>query len=400
NENVHVEIKPRLFCEASPDDINKLFNHLIYYATNIFIPPSKTKKELFKSENFSLLLLTLIWKGALEHALSKNYIPKNYVEQQRNLKTLRGRIDFTRHIRKNMIDKSRFYCNFQELTFDITINRTIRHVCEILYQDNVLSTLLGDLSGHEERLASFGVQNKTTPLEIDNIVYNRMNEEYRRVMALSKWFLLWQGTSENGQDSEKKYPYCFFIDLAELWENYLLNILRHHLSKQYQVYSPNFETDEIYMLKNHDEDSRLIRPDIIIKKRETENVVAVLDAKYKDYREFGNSGRSRNNPNSVSKDDFYQMNSYLLHYLQKENNNRKLSGLFVSPTMIKNSADQDEIITSDIHTYKKNPDLQIGLVNLPFQQLLNHWDNVEKVHKAFCRKIEKLIGGSDSTFVT
>ena len=75
------------------------------------------------------------------------------------------------------------------------------------------------------------MKNRTTISEIDNIIYTRMNEEYRRVMRLSKPFLFWQGISEGNQEIEQQLPYCFFIDLAELWENYLLQILKRHLSK-------------------------------------------------------------------------------------------------------------------------------------------------------------------------
>ena len=377
DEKVHIEIKPRLFCEKSEAEKEKLFHHLIYYATNIYIPPSKPNQSLFSSEQFSLLILTLLWKGALEHALTHNYIPKSYIPYQENIRTVRGKIDFTKHLSENLVDQSRFYCNYQNLTFDISINRAIRHVCNFLYKDKVLSALLGDLAGHEQKLASFGVQDRITVSEIDNIAYNRMNEEYKRVMALSKMFLLWQGISEGDTDSLQKYPYCFFIDLAELWENYLLQVLNRHLSDKYKVYSPNFEPNKIYMLKGN---KRSIRPDLIIENKYSHEIVAVLDAKYKDYREFGEHAK---NPNWVSKDDFYQMNSYLFYYAQN-NKDKKLTGLFISPAPMNKSE-------PDINEYRQNPNLKIGLINLPFQQLLDNWIDKEKIHKTFCEKIEKII---------
>ena len=116
-DGVKITIRPR-FGE-------KIFNYLIGFATNLYLPIAESDYE--KSKTNSYWLLALIWKSMLNKALTLGQIPRNYVEIKNNQKHFRGRLDIAKHIRANLCDASRFYCSYGKLSMDNTINRTIRY---------------------------------------------------------------------------------------------------------------------------------------------------------------------------------------------------------------------------------------------------------------------------------
>ena len=100
----------------------------------------------------------------------------------------------------------------------------------------------------------------------------------------------------------------------------------------------------------------------------------IIDAKYKDYSQFGNSAVS-----GVSREDLYQMTTYLHHYGIEGQN---IIGLFTSPVSCKDD---------DIHMYSHKKNYSIGLVNL---DIVNADDNIEELHRretVYLDKIAKIL---------
>ncbi|MFP4487428.1 MAG: 5-methylcytosine restriction system specificity protein McrC [Campylobacterales bacterium] len=131
--------------------------------------------------------------------------------------------------------------------------------------------------------------------------------------------------------------------------------------------------------------SREIRPDIIIEK--DAKTVAVLDAKYKWYKQIGKNG---NSDYSVSRDDLYQMTTYLYHY-GKENLN--IVGLFISP--IEQSIEAPKVL-------KNNLKHKIKVVNLDIEQFKKPYntegvptdfsiDKIKSEEKNFIKNIEGIL---------
>ena len=73
----------------------------------------------------------------------------------------------------------------------------------------------------------------------------------------------------------------------------------------------------------------------------------IIDAKYKNYYCFGKTSEY-----GVSRNDLYQMSTYLYHYGKHD---ESIIGIFTAPV---------EGIKNDIHTYSENRKHRIGLVNL------------------------------------
>jgi 5-methylcytosine-specific restriction enzyme subunit McrC len=315
-----------------------ILSYLLQYTTGIYQPPDAVAATS-QQKDCADWLLVMLWKSLFNQALRRCHIPKEYRERKTNDRFFRGRLDVSRQFRENSVDQSRFACVDAPLTLDTKISRTIRHIIRLLSKPGAYPALMRDLAGYEERLAAFGVsENDVKPADIAKIRYTRLSIGYRPLMQASQAIMRRFGgcTLQNAASETPSY----FIDLAELWENYLLAILQRHLPSEYRIWSPN-ETGGSHLLTG---EKRAIRPDILIEK--SGQIVAVLDAKFKNYTQIG-----RHKKGGVSREDLYQMGTYLYHYGRSE---RPILGLFVTPVPGANAA--------NVETMSQHPLHKIGVV--------------------------------------
>ena len=329
------------------------FNYLVSYASNIYIPYGESEIS-FNSQNNSYWLIALLWKAMLNRALTTGQIPKEYITVTKNQKNYHGRLTIAKHIRANLCDATRFYCSYKKLSMDNTINRVIRSIYIIL-KSKGLSSLVAEFEAYDKYLCSMGVGAEVVDIhEIDDIRYTRLSAPYKPVMELSRTILA-NHKAESSNDKSVNSDVSYFIDIADLWEMYLLKLLQNNLPSDYYVYSPNTGFGDSLL----EGGMREIRPDIIIEKNG--RVLMIIDAKYKDYTQFGKSALF-----GVNREDLYQMTTYLHHYGKED---QSIIGLFTSPV----PCSED-----DVHAYSHNKNHRIGLVNL---DIVSVDDNIELLHK-------------------
>ncbi len=337
NQRVSIAIRPR-FGYGS-----KFFNYLLSYAYGLYSPEYGESGNSANSSNF-FWIMAFMWKALMEKALSCSHIPKEYKVIEKNERFFRGSLNVGKQIKYNLVDKSLFYCKYKKITMDIPVNRAIRKAYRIL-SNNGCSQILKGLQSFDNKLASFGVDDEISIHELDTINYSRLNIGYKPVIELSK-AIFTKKLFASDIHSLSNISCSYFIDLAELWEAYLLKLIKKHL-EGYQVYSPN-QTGGNWLINGN---MREIRPDIIIKK--DGDIIAILDAKYKNYTEIGKIENF--NTGSVSRDDLYQMMTYLYHYGRKD---KSLTGLFISP--VESNTPPYQLSTSDKH--------RIGVLGLNIRQ--------------------------------
>ena len=331
NNDIDVIITPRYG--------DKLFNYIINYATNVFLPTGSSSIEKNINAN-SYWLLGILWKSMLNKALTSGQTPKEYQIIIKNQKNYKGHLNVTKHIHANLCNSTRFYCQYKKLSFDNTINRTIRCVYASLKQKG-LTTLINEFEQYDKFLESMGVSPHVDLSQIDSVRFSRMNAPYKPVMNLSKAIL---ANIKAESTIEGKINGCsYFIDIADLWEMYLLKVLQRNLPNCYHVYSPNSAKGDFLL----DHGMREVRPDIIIEKEG--RILAVIDAKYKSYRSFG---RTSSQSFFVQRDDLYQMSTYLYHY---GNEKEPIIGIFTSPV---------ECEKNETYIFSRNQNHKIGLINL------------------------------------
>ena len=148
---IEINIRPRI---AGRDE--RILPYLFAHAYDLYLPELTRTARLSGESSMTVWMMALMWKGALERALAKSHIPRSYVPERRNLGIVRGRILFSEHVRRNLANPQRMFCEYRRLSTDIVINRTIRlvykHFC-----DSRLGRLLHDVSLYDEALAASGV---------------------------------------------------------------------------------------------------------------------------------------------------------------------------------------------------------------------------------------------------
>ncbi|MFZ4441285.1 MAG: McrC family protein, partial [Syntrophales bacterium] len=370
---VSIEIKPRWG--------EKLRNHLLRYTSGIHIPPDSTAPG-DGDKNSAEWLLVLLWKCFFNKAIRTSYIPREYKKIETNDRFFRGRLNVTAQIRQDLTDQSCFCCVHAPLTMNTTINRTICHVFKLLSRNKQYGTLLKDVGGYYERLLSFGVSDqKVRPEEIDNIRYTRMTNGYRQLMYFSKAVIRRLGAKP--EDSRTSGA-SFFVDIAEIWENYIFAVMKRFLPPAYTIINPNQTGGENLFKPDRGDTYRQVRPDFLIYK--DEKIIAVIDAKYKYYT---NIGFKEDLPGAVSRSDLYQMATYLYHYAVPD---IKVTGIFVSPieavcttplplpALMRHENHRMGVINMNIERFRKENDIEFKDEDIVIEE------------KNFCEKLSKALG--------
>lgn len=291
----------------SPRFGNTIRNYLYSYALGLYLPKSVTGSANSKHNHW---LLCMLWVGSLEYALNKSNIPKNYERIKKNQKYFKGSLDVANHIKHNLVNANRFYCSYSKQTYNTPINRAILKAYDHLLKLG-FSSMLNSVSSHIQMLRDFGVSDDVRLDELKSIHYTPLNKAYQKVVSLSELIIKNQGSKSSFDNSN---GFGYFLDLSEVWEGYLYKLMSKNL-QGFRVVNGNFAS------KNYlfDDNKRELRPDFFIYK--DSKLVAVLDAKYKNYSCFGQTSCV---DGAVSREDLYQMSAYMYRF------NAPL-GIFLSP---------------------------------------------------------------------
>ena len=274
-----------------------------------------------KSSHFILLYL-MAFLGRVEQTLQRG-VYREYVDREENLHYLKERLLIADHLRENRFAPDRVYCAFSELSGDNIINQTINQTLNRVkktYSDSALQTRIRK------------IQNRLTPDELSDVPvsltrikslhYNRANKPYEEIMGYCYNILQNIGGSFGSADN-LKYS-AFYVDMNELFETYIGNLLAKKDSLVEDIWETvcgnentdvgNIKSDAYYVESQNRgryylaEDggafNQEIRPDFLIKKKEDDSVVAVLDTKYK--RLFDR----RDLHYGIHREDIYQVITY------------------------------------------------------------------------------------------
>jgi hypothetical protein len=250
-------------------------------------------------------LISLIWIKELSkanvHGLPKKKININYVGN-----TVKGKID----IRKSIIplyNENKIVSNKIEKTTDVVIQSILYKAYNLLCKEyfltqNMLTENVKDVLNTTNQNSSKNV----TTNEYEKIRYGAMYIGYKNIVDFS-WEIIQRKKNALLQKNANKNTDALFLDMAEIWENYLVAVFK----KKYQTEGWKVYSKKYYAYQNQSFKRGLI-PDIILEK---DNEVIVWDAKYKNM-EFGMFDYDRA--------DFFQIHTYGSFM---ESQNKKVIGL-------------------------------------------------------------------------
>ncbi|MEP6490235.1 McrC family protein [Microcoleus vaginatus GB2-A3] len=270
----HIAIRPKV-------SINNLFG-MIDYAYNLKIKFPQGSIQCQSLQESYERLANILAQKILERCRKGLY--RDYLSKTERLAYIRGRVDLRSALQKPWEVKLK--CHYNEQTGDIEDNQilawTLFIICRSgLCRESVSSTV---------RKAFHALQGCVTlkPFKSEACIdrnYHRLNQDYQILHALCRFFLDNTGPSHETGDREM-LP--FLIDMAKLYEQFVAEWLKANTPKGFEVESP-------YPVK-YDKDY-FDEIDLIIRDIETNEILYVLDTKYKA-------------PDRVGSDDRHQIVAY------------------------------------------------------------------------------------------
>lgn len=256
-----------------------------------------TGSSLLKLKSNSILELYFeLFISELEYLLHRGLI-KRYRKNEGNQTSLKGALQFSKHITQNLVHKERFYVKYTQYSNEHTIHEILFKTIKLLAHTSsnpLLKGRIGALSLNFPEMKDIKVNESS----FNKIVFDRKNQHYQTALEIAKLLLLnYHPDIIKGRND----VLALMFDMNSLWEQFILVTLKrklksHHVSAQV--------TKSFW--KSISGNSSKMRPDIILKCKESQENY-VLDTKWKNLNGY--------NP---SPEDLRQMYVYHLFYQAKK----------------------------------------------------------------------------------
>lgn len=210
------------------------------------------------------------------------------------MRFLKGKILIKNQIKENLVDKSRFFCEYEDLTFDNLENQIVLsalHSLISLIRFN--KRIRNELRKFETVLKDFISLVKVNPSECNLIKFNRINLHYANIIGLSK-LILEERFIRSIHKGESR-GFNFIVNMNKVYEDFITEIVEEIIEQDLEFREFEIERQPRFS-KLVRERTLITKPDIVIRRGE-KKYPFIIDTKYK--REDSNS-------------DYYQVIAYSL----------------------------------------------------------------------------------------
>jgi 5-methylcytosine-specific restriction enzyme subunit McrC len=226
----------------------------------------------------------------------KRGIKSSYVTIQSNEKFLKGKILMTQHIRKNTVNQSSFYNEYDEFLANGPENQIIKSTLEFLLtksRSSVNQRLIREQLTHFELVDTTGAHEQAFQKVQGSRYYKYYDQalEWAKVFLSRKSFTSFKGNS---------IAFAILFPMEEIFEAYIAQLLKRNLQnvrvsaqdKRYFLFDKTLKTRANYRL----------RPDLVIRHSGSAQTT-IADTKWKVL-----------DKNGPSQSDLYQMYAYYTRY--------------------------------------------------------------------------------------
>lgn len=278
-------------------DFKKLI-YMIIFTKNVNY---KAFKQNIKIEEANNDLYEIIIGFLLEEVTNilNNNIFKEYVIFNENLNTIRGRIDFSKHLTKNFLMGNNIYCKYEELNFDVIENQIILKALKMSAYVTNSSSKRKVIKRYIDIFSS--LCNELRGNTVPQLNYNRLNSQYIEAHYYSKLLIESIGSSSMYKGGNHNSRYSLLVDMNELFEKFVTRLFEKYIGSNYDVFPQCVISNAL--LDNKNKTYRKIKPDIVLKNRRKGNDYIIIDMKNKAY---GNK--------NVQNEDIYQLTFYSMYF--------------------------------------------------------------------------------------
>jgi 5-methylcytosine-specific restriction enzyme subunit McrC len=214
-----------------------------------------------------LEIIAEAFAGMVERRLDLG-LYRNYVEEEENLPTVRGRILVAQDVHRNAVLRHRTFCRYTTYSWDLPENQVIRQVARLLSGWGFSPRLTGRFVALDHQMDEVS-PSRLTATDVSRFTYNRQSQDYQPIHRYCRFFL--DGASLNEEAGEEEFD-GFLWDMNSLFEAFVSATLA-------QRFRPPLRLSD--QVRTHLDDARTvsIRPDLVLSRGGIHVVVG--DTKYK-----------------------------------------------------------------------------------------------------------------------
>lgn len=236
--------------------------------------------------------------------LLKKGVNQSYQTKEENLNYFKSRLLITKNIKVNLVNRARFYVEYDEFQLDIPQNRILKSTLKYLQCKTVsvknksrlfnYLNILGEIpesSNYESDFSKITTQ-------------NRLFAHYQQILEWSKIFLLGNSfTTYKGKSLNR----AILFPMEKIFEAYVSAGIQKFITS----YNLNKQDRRYFLIDKHDGQSRFrLIPDNVLR---SDKSILVLDTKWKIIDE-----KKVTKNYFIDSSDMYQMYAYGEKYLRKE----------------------------------------------------------------------------------
>lgn len=235
----------------------------------------ETVSEASLKKRYTLLDLYFeVFLNEVDELLRKG-LTKKYRSLSGNIPALKGRLEFSKNIRHNLVHQERFYTVHQEYDQQNLLNQVLLKGLSILRK--ISSNQL--LNDKIKKLFFYFPEIREIPItkeSFDKIRLTRKTKDYTKAIAIAKMLILnYSPDISRGEEDMM----ALLFDMNKLWEKYIYKKLKEKESDDLTV---NYHDQKLFW-----EDKRIF-PDIVVRKKlpdaedhEKQWETYVIDTKWK-----------------------------------------------------------------------------------------------------------------------
>lgn len=269
--NLTIEVLPKT---DDNDNEAKWQSRLLHMLSRIYKLDVRTPTDAPQERQANSPILDLFinkFLNEVDQLLNRGLV-KCYHKEDKNLKSLKGKLLIGKHVTTNYVHKERFYVRYTTYDQEHVLNRVLRQAISIIPRVTSNLTLRGRASS---TLFNFPEVHEIAVNEdlFKHIEYDRKTEDYREAIKIAQLLLL------HFRPKNKSGNYdilALMFDMNKLWEEYVYLTLKKQCRKEKSDWDVLAQCPEHLW---HDSGHiKHIKPDIVIKDN---GKTYILDTKWK-----------------------------------------------------------------------------------------------------------------------
>ena len=236
-------------------------------------------------------------------AVLRKGMPRSYLNQEDDLRSLRGKLNVNRQFTKHAVNPSVLACKFDDLSSDTALNRIVKAAVKFLQdvsQSHANQQKLRELSFAYADISDV----QRSAINWDGVNLDRTNEAWAEILALARMLLQSQyQTTTSGSGSGTS----LLFEMNMLFEEYVGRLITKAIVGS--GLSVKLQSGHKYCLVSQENEKSLFltKPDILIYRGD--ELVHIIDTKWKRINRKIDDAKQ-----GVSQTDVYQMMAYAQIY--------------------------------------------------------------------------------------